>query len=225
MYQLKKVLKDWTPPAVWRLGQRLARHPVVAPLYRGAERGADYYDHSFHTRDSWHEHYTESQYYPLWIIIADRIRQRGASAVLDIGCGPGQVATLLRDKGITNYVGIDFSHERIQQARKVCPELEFIEADIFQTDLLHTRQYDTVICTEFLEHVERDLEVIANIQSGVRFFGSVPNFAHAGHVRHFLEADSVQERYSPYFADFRIDSIWQNRGGVINRFLMEGIKK
>jgi 2-polyprenyl-3-methyl-5-hydroxy-6-metoxy-1,4-benzoquinol methylase len=225
MYGLKTLLKDWTPPAIWRLAQNLAHNQAVNPLRQGEERGSDFYDQSFRANDHWRQHYTRSPYYPLWLVVADRMLRSNAGSVLDIGCGPGQVAMLLRDKGFSKYLGIDFSRERIQQAKKVCPELEFVVADIFQSDLLRTHQYDTVICLEFLEHVERDLEVIEQIQPGSRFFGSVPNFPSAGHVRHFADADQTAKRYGPSFDTFRVDAIWGNPDGTIKRFLMEGIKK
>jgi 2-polyprenyl-3-methyl-5-hydroxy-6-metoxy-1,4-benzoquinol methylase len=219
---MRQIIRDWTPPALWRLAQKIARSRAAADA---AERGADFYDETFRKNNHWKKHYTESHYYPLWLVTADRMLRSGSTSVLDIGCGPGQVAMLLRDKGITRYLGIDFSHERIQQAKKVCPELEFVEADIFQSDLLRTHQYDTVICLEFLEHVERDLDVIEQIQPGSRFFGSVPNFPSAGHVRHFVDEDAASQRYRPYFDAFRIDAIRGDANGKIQRFLMEGIRK
>ena len=222
---MRQIIRDWTPPALWRLAQKIVRNQNIHPASGRTEQGADFYDETFRKNNHWQKHYTESHYYPLWLLTADRMLRSGSTSVLDIGCGPGQVAMLLRDKGIRQYLGIDFSRERIQQARKVCPELEFVEADIFQSDLLRTRQYDTVICLEFLEHVERDLEVIEQIQPGSRFFGSVPNFPSSGHVRHFVDEAAAGQRYSPYFDAFRIDAIRGDAQGKIQRFLMEGIKK
>jgi SAM-dependent methyltransferase len=225
---IKLLLKDWTPPAVWRLARRLASSDVVRRIgrdTRGRERDASFYDQSFRGHAHWRKHYTESHYYPLWLVVADRMIGAGAVSVLDIGCGPGQMATLLRDKGIPRYLGVDISSERITWARSICQEFDFVEGDIFQSELLQTRDYDTVLCTEFLEHVERDLEVIEQIRSGTRFYASVPNFPAAGHVRHFLNTDSVGERYGEYFEVVRIDQIRQDSQGHNVWFLLEGIKR
>lgn len=219
------LVKDWTPPVLWRLAKKLAYGYLKNRDGQGAERGAEFYDQSFRAHDHWRRHYTESPYYPLWIVVADRLKRTGAASIIDIGCGSGQVACLLRDNGIPGYLGIDFSHERIQWATSICPEYRFTEADIFQTDLLQTHSYDTALCIEFLEHVERDLEVIETIRPGTHFYGSVPNFPSSGHVRHFLDPQAVTERYSPYFASFTVDAIRQDAEGRHVRFLMQGVKQ
>jgi SAM-dependent methyltransferase len=190
----------------------------------GSEQGPDWYDQSFDASEHWRSHYSESGYYFLWTVIADRILRAQADAVLDIGCGSGQLASLLRDKGIPRYLGLDFSPKRIAQARKVCPEFEFREVDVFATDILDTYDYDVVLSTEFLEHVERDLDVIAKVRSKKRFIGTVPNFPYVSHVRHFRDANEVSQRYQEYFTDFRVDTFLADPH-VRKFFLVEGIKR
>lgn len=124
----------------------------------GRERNPDWYDRVFEEEEKWRQNYTETPYYTTWAVIADRIRRRGVRSVLDIGCGPGQLACLLRDKGLRHYKGVDFSSKRVEWARKVCPEFEFLAADAFDLDFSSGQSYDAVIAAEFLEHVERDLE-------------------------------------------------------------------
>ena len=160
------------PPAVLRLlrsSSRLATTP-------GREQGPEFYERSIFAGDHWWRHYTESQYYPQCSIIADRIARARTVSVLDIGCGPGQFAALLRDQGLRQYLGIDFSPARIKQAKKVCPKFDFVETNVFETTLLRTHEYDAAVCLEFLEHVERDLEVIGSLHKGTRFYASVPGF-------------------------------------------------
>lgn len=140
---------------------------------------------------------------------------------LDIGCGPGQLAALLRDKGLESYLGFEFSSEHIEQARVACPEFDFAVADAFETDLFETRNYDAVICTEFLEHVDGDTDVLAKLSSGTHFFGSVPNFPGKGHVRHFEAEQEVENRYAPFFRSLRTDTFLRNTEGK-KYFLMEG---
>jgi len=142
---------------------------------------------------------------------------------LDVGCGSGQLASLLKDKGIERYCGIDFSAKRIVQAKQACPEFDFVQADAFGTDLFETYGYDALVTTEFLEHVEGDLDIIFKIRSGARFLGTVPNFPFESHVRHFRDANEVAARYGPYFKDFRVDSFLSNDKGK-TFFVLEGIK-
>ena len=105
--------------------------------------------------------------------------------VLDMGCGAGHLARLLADRGLTQYVGFDFSAKRLEQARELVPEFRFEVADVYETTLFETVDYTTVVCTEFLEHLEGDLEILARGTPGTRLLGTVPNYDADGHVRFF----------------------------------------
>jgi trans-aconitate methyltransferase len=221
----KLLVRECLPPIMLRL-VRSFRSLITKNSYplKGEEQSAAFYDRSFLDHDHWHRHYTESRYFPMWAIIADRIVRSQVSSILDIGCGPGQVAQLLRDKGVQSYLGIDFSTERVMQARAVCPEFDFLAVDVFETDLLATHNYAGVVCLEFLEHVERDLQVIQNLHPGTLFWASVPNFGGKQHVRHFRSSEEVIQRYADYFDDFRTDEHIANNRGT-KYFLLEGIVK
>ena len=203
---------------------------LVSPYYwkvmreGDGEKDAKFYDTVAKYLDVYHQHYTESSYYFLWSVLADRMMHSQARSVLDIGCGTGQVAALLRDKGLERYHGFDFSQKRIELARQTCPEYAFSHADAFQTDLFQSFDYDTVICMEFLEHVERDTDVLERIRPGSRFYGSVPNFPNIAHVRHFQTPKEVHTRYAPFFDDLQVDAFLRDTKGI-TFFLMEGTKK
>jgi len=58
------------------------------------------------------------------------------------------------------------------------------------------KRWDTP--TEFLEHIEHDLDVIRFIRPRTYFVGTVPNFPYVSHVRHFQDCDEVTSPdYSP----------------------------
>ena len=190
----------------------------------GYEQGPEWYDKSFEKNEHWREHYTQSRYYPLWTVISDRIMRAGTNSVLDVGCGPGQLASLLRDKGVPRYLGLDFSSKRVQRAKEVCPEFDFMVADAFETGIFHTHDYDTVVCAEFLEHVERDLELVEMIRTGTRFYATVPDFPFESHVRHFGDAQQAYDRYAKYFQGFTVDAfLFGNKGRTL--YLIEGTKR
>ena len=220
---MKKIIKQIMPPIIMT-----AIKYIVKKLYYirhlNREKKAQWYDASFENNEHWTFHYSQSRYYFLWTVIADRITNCNAKAILDIGCGSGQFASLLRDKGVVNYCGIDFSPKRIALARKICPNLRFEIADVFKTDLFKTFEYDTIVSTEFLEHIKRDLMIIERIRSGVHFIGTVPNFPYTSHVRHFNNSDEVFRRYSKYFNAFCVDSFAANDKGSMY-FILEGTKK
>lgn len=218
--QFVDVVKKILPPVVIDKVRAYRK----AQKEEAGEKPAEWYDKILEKTDAYDRHYTESAHYAIWTVLIDRIRKYGPANVLEIGCGSGQLATALRDyKLLTSYCGFDFSPKRIALARRQCPDLRFEIADVFQTDLFTTTPYDMVISTEFLEHVEQDLEVIAKVRSGAFFLGTVPNYPWTSHVRHFDTRDQVMERYSGYFADFDVFPIIRRKDNKI-MYLMEGRK-
>lgn len=191
----------------------------------GRERDADWYDRVFEEeKEGWSKEYTNTSYYAMWSVMADRLQRQDVRSVLDLGCGPGQFAALLRDKGIQSYKGVDFSPKRIERAREVCPEFEFVAADAFAVDLFDGQSYDAVVCGEFLEHVERDLEILERIPAGTRVLLSVPNFPHDEHVRHFEDTRQVGERYGGHLEHFDLDVFTGGRA-THRFFLMDGVRR
>ncbi|MBX3441648.1 MAG: methyltransferase domain-containing protein [Planctomyces sp.] len=229
---MKSILRELVPPVLWRCASRVRnRKPRSAPsaaqngkFEYGVEQPPEFYDETFASAEHWKLHYTESHYYPLWAVVVDRLRKAGVTRLIDIGCGPGQVASLLRDAGFANYLGIDFSELRIGQARKVCPELRFEVADVFRDRRLEDEPYDCAIVMEFLEHVDRDLDVLDRIRPGSMVLATVPNFPSAGHVRHFADCEEVRRRYESHFSDLDVSQILANRRGV-TYFILQGTRK
>jgi hypothetical protein len=121
------------------------------------------------------------------------------------------------------YVGLDFSHECIRMARLECPEFEFVCGDALTSELFDTLEYDVVVATEFLEHVEEDLALMNRIRPGTRLYASVPNFSDPAHIRYFRSKDEVYARYSSGFTGFRVDEFLFGSGGM-RFFLFEGVR-
>ena len=218
---LKTAFKQITPPILQRGIRKLltGRDDMKEPWKL---RGADWYDTIYESSENYKNHYTQSHYYFLWCVIVDRILQYRPDKILDIGCGPGQFASFLFDKKVENYTGVDFSAKSIEQAKKRCPSYHFLSADIFQTDLLDSHDYDCAIAMEILEHVDRDKKLIKKIKSGARFLGTVPNFAHDSHVRYFSDEKEVEQRYREFFKSFRVDSFLGDTKGT-TYFLIDGV--
>lgn len=92
--------------------------------------------------------------------------------VLDIGCGNGLLA--LQSKW-NSYIGIDFSNVAISQAKNFCPKATFICEDVSVFLNYNSVNYDTIVMTEFLEHIEDDISIISKIKNGSKIIISVPN--------------------------------------------------
>lgn len=222
---IRNLAKACLPPALLNIARRLRPAPTSQPKYEfGVEQPAEFYDETFDAKSHWKDHYTQSRYYPVWTVIADRIRLSGCQHVLDIGCGPGQVACLLRDAGLSHYTGLDFSPKRIEQAESVCPESQFHQADVFATDLLKSVSYDCALILEVLEHVEDDVGILKRLKPGTRTLCTVPSFPAAGHVRHFKELSPVEDRYVPHFESCTVTKLLTNKGKTIY-WLIDGVTR
>src|SRR5262249_19239869 len=82
--------------------------------------------------------FTELEHKPLDRELLDRFAariQRGG-VVCDLGCGPGQIARYLHDRGVS-VVGVDLSPGMIQVARRLNPGIEF-----FQDNMMSLRVAD-----------------------------------------------------------------------------------
>lgn len=165
---------------------------------------ANYYDEAYGgTVAEYTVHYSESRYLPLWEAISTRIEQ--GARILEIGCGPAQLATLLFDHGLPGaYVGFDFSPAAIALARQNLPEQRFEVGDARTSQLVTGPDYDVIICTEVLEHIVDDILVLERIPAGRQVLATVPNFDYESHVRFFHDVGEVQARYSHLFSELEI---------------------
>jgi 2-polyprenyl-3-methyl-5-hydroxy-6-metoxy-1,4-benzoquinol methylase len=186
------------------------------------EKPSSWYDAEYAKADPLHTvHYTRSLYYFLWSVIVDRMPE--AASVLEIGCGTGQLAELLGDRDVRQYVGFDFSAAAVKMARQRSPHLQFEVDDALTTRLLSSSGYDTLICTEVLEHIEADREVVRRVRPGVRCLITVPNFPHVSHVRQFAAPSDVSVRYGHFFTHARVTEFLSNVEGD-RFFLLDGVR-
>ena len=58
----------------------------------------------------------------------------GRGKVCDLGCGPGHIARYLRDAGTTVF-GLDLSPRMLERARRLNPDISFVEGNMLALDL------------------------------------------------------------------------------------------
>jgi ubiquinone/menaquinone biosynthesis C-methylase UbiE len=80
--------------------------------------------------------YDELRYKPLDQQLLERFAEsvRGTGLACDLGCGPGQVARYLHDRGVT-MCGVDLSPGMVEQARRLNPGIEFCQGDMTALDV------------------------------------------------------------------------------------------
>lgn len=215
MHSVKKTMR--------LLGGRLGLRPE-SNAGPAIEQGAEWYDQAFQSAPEYALPYYRSHYYFMWTVIVDRIRRGGHKQVLEIGCGPGQLASYLLEQGIEQYVGLDFSPTAIAMAGRNAPAGRFVVGDARDPGLYMETNYDMVICTEVLEHVLEDTRIVSHFGVGKRCLCSVPNFPYESHVRHFQDADEVAVRYGPFFDDLDVTTFRSSTSETIRYFLLDGVR-
>ncbi|MFC1454942.1 class I SAM-dependent methyltransferase [Candidatus Undinarchaeota archaeon] len=117
--------------------------------------------------------------------------------VLDVGCGTGHlIAEIAKRKKV---VGTDIHDSIIKVAKKRNPGIKIIKDSIENTKI--NEKFDTVVCSEVIEHIEDDVEALRNMKKclvkGGRLILTVP--AHSwlfgahderlGHRRRYSKRD------------------------------------
>ena len=84
--------------------------------------------------------------------LADRVKDKGT--VCELGCGPGQVARYLKDRGV-DIRGIDLSDEMVNVARRLNTDIPFSQGDMLALDLKDNSIAALVLFYSII-HIKRD---------------------------------------------------------------------
>ena len=178
------------------------RKKIGSPNKDGIEQTADYYSKIYM------KPYSMENYDPIFNKVMDYIAKLDVKDchILDIGCGIGELARRLREKGFKaeQYSGFDFSEKGIQIARQNNKEWShrFFVHNCYHLDKIRF-DYDLAVAIEVLEHIQ-DLQVLPKLKRGAFFIGSVPNFwaSSNAHLRVYPSKNFIRRRFNPYL-EFR----------------------
>jgi 2-polyprenyl-3-methyl-5-hydroxy-6-metoxy-1,4-benzoquinol methylase len=108
--------------------------------------------------------------------------------VLDVGCGEGGAAALLRDGGATWISGIELLPEPAAVARGVYDEV--LVGDALEVAPRASGPFDTTLCYDVLEHLYDPLGLLRSLHElaapGGRLHVSVPNASHISLLRDLI---------------------------------------
>ena len=111
---------------------------------------------------------------------------------IDVGCACGHSMIHMKKLCPGYWTGMDFSKQAILKAREFFPKYKFYYADDF--DLLKEtegKKFDSVVCSEVIEHVEKDQKLFGELLSITKkvLVITTPNrhVGDPGHLRIYTE--------------------------------------
>jgi 2-polyprenyl-3-methyl-5-hydroxy-6-metoxy-1,4-benzoquinol methylase len=169
--------------------------PIAGAGLSQKEAQAEIYDRQHSEDEQSRRHYGHSIWFPLYREVCRQLDAAPHGQILEVGCGTGAFAHCVLEHLAMPYRGFDFSSVAVQQAqrRTGCADCFFV-GDA-RAAASYSRAYDTIVCLEVLEHIERDLDVIAHWRPRCECICSVPNFDYETHVRWFRNEQDIVSRY------------------------------
>ncbi len=144
--------------------------------------------------------------------IINEIRRLKFNSLIDVGCGDGFLANLIKsqfpDKKIS---GTDVSNKILIINSEKYPEIDFYQSDITSNSFNIEKHYDIVVCSEVIEHLvewktslkylsvllKKEGYLILTTQSGKKYKSDINN----GHINHF-ELQILENELSKYGIKF-----------------------
>jgi ubiquinone/menaquinone biosynthesis C-methylase UbiE len=91
-----------------------------------------------------------------WLI--EKIGESGI--ICDMGCGPGQIARYLHDRG-AKVCGVDLSQAMVERARELNPDISFQQGDMLALTEVADNSYGGVAAFYSVVHVPRSMMIQA----------------------------------------------------------------
>tara|TARA_R110000796_G_scaffold11478_2_gene38261 strand:+ start:166913 stop:167950 length:1038 start_codon:yes stop_codon:yes gene_type:complete len=112
------------------------------------------------------------------------------SAWLDIGCGTGSFLSALKEKGFSNYHGVDVDQHNLSIAQKYLGKDVVSESAKSVGEIIASTEADVITAFFVLEHVEEMVEVVNALRTkpkGTIFAIAVPTFSFISLFEGFVE--------------------------------------
>lgn len=141
------------------------------------EKGAAYYDRIYA------EGYSTHAYQPVYDAVLDFLERFPEAAVLEVGCGTGDLGRKIAARGIP-YRGFDLSPVAVDLCR--AGGLNATVASAYNPDAYLPNDYSAIIALEVFEHLD-DRRAASLFPAGTHVLFSVPDFVETSHLRAYQD--------------------------------------
>ncbi|MCR2821270.1 class I SAM-dependent methyltransferase [Lederbergia panacisoli] len=135
-------------------------------------------------KDSWNAHLYDHKHSfvsALGTQLVELLDPRKGEKILDLGCGTGDLAKHLYDRGM-DVIGVDKSENMVSLAKSKYPNLHFDVRDA--TDLNYTNEFDAVFSNATLHWVKPPDQALHSIYKAIKSGGRfVAEFGGKGNVQ------------------------------------------
>ena len=150
----------------------------------------------------------------------------GQARIVDFGCGPGNLARFLTERGCT-VVGVEVNPESAGIAREYCEDV--IVADLDAGSLLElfpTDRFDVAIFADILEHLRDPWRLLSEthqiLRAGGFVIASIPNIAHGAVRLSMLKGEFdyqplgiMDDTHLRFFTHKTVDELFERCGFAI----------
>lgn len=128
--------------------------------------------------------------------LVELLAPKQGEKVLDLGCGTGDLANALYERGV-EVVGIDISENMVKQAISKYPHIQFMVQDV--THLEYTSEFDAVFSNATLHWVHPPIQALHGIYQSLKPSGRfVAEFGGKGNVQTITEEINRQIQTAGY---------------------------